>query len=211
MVCTGLYIFTVFTFLSHSAKTPSGIQSRLMGDGSDWTRAVLSWRCLQRDLMMRSDCTLSVALPGRKRKREEEEVKESGVEGSTCNGPNGAQKLGLEGERRELGPSKDHISSTEDSGRVNCVAGDKVEEDRIEGSRDRKTSTVSFRVSCRCSGALSRRFSPQVCTLEERRYLSHLFFLMENAYKNRCLVWKVSGYCVFFNEVIDEDLTLSCL
>eukprot|EP00063_Salmo_salar_P035605 XP_014010440.1 PREDICTED: THUMP domain-containing protein 2 [Salmo salar] len=145
----------------HTAKTPSGIQSRLMGDGSDWTRAVLSWRCLQRDLMMRSDCTLSVALPGRKRKREEEEVKESGVEGSTCNGPNGAQKLGLEGERRELGPSKDHISSTEDSGRVNCVAGDKVEEDRIEGSRDRKTSTVSFRVSCRCSGALSRRFSPQ--------------------------------------------------
>ncbi|CAB1343795.1 unnamed protein product [Coregonus sp. 'balchen'] len=146
---------------AHTVKTPSGIQSRLMGDGSDWTRAVLSWRRLQRDLMMRSNCTLSVSLPGRKRKREEEEEKESGVEGSTCNGPNGTQKLGLEGERKELGLSKDHISSTEDSGSGNCVAGDKVEEDRIEGSCDGKTSTVSFRVSCRCSGALSRRFSPQ--------------------------------------------------
>lgn len=120
---------------------------------------------------------------------------ESGVEGSTCNGPNGTQKLGLGGERRELGLSKDHISSTEDSVSVNCVAGDKDEENRIEGSRDRKTSTVSFRVNCRCSGALSRLFSPQVCTLEERRYLSHLCFLMElqpmkqNAYENRCLVW----------------------
>lgn len=64
-----LLSFTVFLFQSLSSTTASQIQLRLMGDGSDWTRAVLSWRRLQRALIMRSDCTARVVLPGRKRRR----------------------------------------------------------------------------------------------------------------------------------------------
>uniref|UniRef100_A0A3P8ZFE2 THUMP domain-containing protein n=1 Tax=Esox lucius TaxID=8010 RepID=A0A3P8ZFE2_ESOLU len=153
-----------------TAMTAPEIHSRLMGDGSDWTRAVLSWKQLQRELT-RSDQTASMVLAGRKRKRKEEE--EGAVEGSPPDKPNVTPKRALVGESQEIGLRKDHLSSTEDCESGNCVGGDTAEVDDIDCDRDgglqsdaggrfsHQAPPVSFRVSCRCSGALSRRFTPQ--------------------------------------------------
>ncbi|KAJ8013850.1 hypothetical protein DPEC_G00034090 [Dallia pectoralis] len=155
---------------AHSAMTAPQILSRLLGDGNDWTRAVLSWRRLQRELM-RSDNTASAVLAGRKRKWEEEE-EESGVEGSPCDKTNVMPNLALEGESQEVRLRNVHMTSTEARGCGNCV-GDAVEVDNIDSDHDvglqrdavdrssHQASLVTFRVSCRCSGAVSRRFTTQ--------------------------------------------------
>lgn len=87
------------------AKAASILQSRLLGDGSDWTGAVMTWSGLQRELAGRKPtartANVAVGPMGRKRKGEEEEnrvEKERGMErrgeeersGDTC-GESGTQ------------------------------------------------------------------------------------------------------------------------
>lgn len=97
---------------------------------------------------MRSGCTARVAQPGRKRRRKRVLLTKWNTEAGT-----------RWRQPRVWTEQGSHVITR--SG--NCITGDKVEEDIIEGSGGRKTSTVLFRVSCRYSGALSRHFSPQVC------------------------------------------------
>ncbi|XP_071389941.1 THUMP domain-containing protein 2 [Centroberyx affinis] len=73
------------TLPTHSgpAKAASVLQSRLLGDRSEWTSAVMTWSRLQRELAGRrtTACTPSTALgPTRKRTNREEEEEERGIE-----------------------------------------------------------------------------------------------------------------------------------
>ncbi|KAL0964552.1 hypothetical protein UPYG_G00325530 [Umbra pygmaea] len=146
--------------LGHSE---SQIKSRLVGDGNDWTAAVLSWRFLQREIMRR-DSPASMVLPGCKRKRMEEE---SSVDTPYFDKP---PTVGLDRSSQELA---DHMSSAEVCRSEKCFGGNKNEVNKVDTDCDEelqkdngdsfstRVSMVSFRVSCRCSGALSRRFSTQ--------------------------------------------------
>uniref|UniRef100_UPI003AAF6638 THUMP domain-containing protein 2 n=1 Tax=Centroberyx gerrardi TaxID=166262 RepID=UPI003AAF6638 len=73
------------TLPAHSgpAKAASVLQSRLLGDRSEWSSAVMTWSCLQRELAGRrtTACTPSTAAgPTRKRTNREEEEEERGIE-----------------------------------------------------------------------------------------------------------------------------------
>ncbi|XP_046885193.1 THUMP domain-containing protein 2 [Hypomesus transpacificus] len=149
----------------HTAKTASQIQRRLVGDGKDWRSAVETWRHLQRELS--SNCrTASTVEPRRKRKREEDENK--GEEGEPDNVPKRTQRQTPDAETK-LGMNDDWDCSGKDNVAGDCFEGETFGSDRenTSGKSCALTSDpatfdpVTFRVSCRCSGGLSRHFSSQ--------------------------------------------------
>lgn len=153
----------------NTAKTASQIQKRLVGDGKDWSSAVETWRHLQRELTSNNGVARTVE-PGRKRKREKDEEAEGKEENQKR-----AQNLLPDGESRRMGLCENHtVSSVEHGDRSTRSGSDSVEGETCGGDPDGTSESscpltpdsvtfdpVTFRVSCRCSGSLSRHFSSQ--------------------------------------------------
>ena len=132
-----------------------------------------TWRHLQRELS--SNCrTASTVEPRRKRKREEDENK--GEEGEPDNVPKRTQRQTPDAETK-LGMNDDWDCSGKDNVAGDCFEGETFGSDRenTSGKSCALTSDpatfdpVTFRVSCRCSGGLSRHFSSQVNTQKSVR------------------------------------------
>ncbi|AWP14534.1 putative THUMP domain-containing protein 2 [Scophthalmus maximus] len=130
-----------------TAKAASVLQSRLLGDGARWTSAVLTWSRLQRELAHR---------------------------GTTVNTSSAAQSV--VSKREEGRGSEEQTEEEEEEGRCNVETGKSAEGQREEeemktsGGEDKKlrikpgfasSVPVSFRISCKCTGALSRLLSTQ--------------------------------------------------
>ncbi|XP_076017926.1 U6 snRNA (guanine-N(2))-methyltransferase THUMPD2 [Genypterus blacodes] len=162
---------------SSSAKAAAVLQARLLGDRSQWTEAAVTWSRLQGELSSNRtahDVTCAdLGLP-RKRNREEEEecdgeAKESQRE--EC-GPDREEE---EGERlrdkrrkRESGRDepqaweqrKDH-EEEEELLSCDCATHEQEDEDDEPPPPPPPPVSPSFRINCKCTGALSRRFSTQ--------------------------------------------------
>ncbi|XP_068588003.1 THUMP domain-containing protein 2 [Cebidichthys violaceus] len=175
---------------SGPAKAASELQSRVLGDVSQWTGAAATWSRLQGEL---SDRRTTVRTPRREEGRGREEGRRQGDEegsGGTC----GVEAQRMTTKRRRDEEEKESSSADkrrtserqrgyeEDDGRQGMSAGrdhgvetddmteDKVEHAKPTAGRPQPSRTepdpsgpdrLSFRVSCKCTGSLSRYFSSQ--------------------------------------------------
>lgn len=134
------------------AKAASVLQSRLLGDKDQWISAAMTWRRLQRELERRRAAvnTSSTAL-GMTTKQEE--GSRSDVE-ERCNVES----------RRSGGQSRENGSGGLGGGEQSRAWT--LEKKRKRDDEEEKTIAaqdfVSFRISCKCTGSLSRYFSIQV-------------------------------------------------
>lgn len=141
-----------------SGKAKHVIQKKIIGDDRVWMDTLSTWQILQRDLNDNSSYK-SKTKNSQKRKWEEEDKKEHN------------KKMNLEGglvgspSQIDLERIPDHQESIElDSG----ICGDdgksslceKVSQEDV--SLNHKELSALFRVSCRCSGSVAKRFNAQV-------------------------------------------------
>nr|XP_015218120.1 PREDICTED: THUMP domain-containing protein 2 isoform X4 [Lepisosteus oculatus] len=142
-----------------SGKMTRVIQEKIIGELGDWQQGLSAWLSLQQ-AAKESRLGPAASRRSRKRKRDEETGKEEEEEEGDGSSP--AKKQDLQGSPEET-PLPAQVLDSAGSvlpGRADHVSeGPSCPADVISSS---KQPLVSFRVCCRCSGILARKFSPQV-------------------------------------------------
>ncbi|KAM6922918.1 THUMP domain-containing protein 2 isoform 1-T2 [Lycodopsis pacificus] len=169
---------------SGPAKAASELQSRVLGDISQWTAAAATWSRLQGELSGRR-------MTDHKPRREEGRGSEEGRQGETeqrdeessrgtCGVEAQRMKRKRDEEEKESSSAEERRISEKKRGSVgvqetsgSCREMDDMTEDKVEhvkptAGRPSRTEPdpsgpdrLSFRVSCKCTGSLSRYFSSQ--------------------------------------------------
>nr|XP_015218113.1 PREDICTED: THUMP domain-containing protein 2 isoform X1 [Lepisosteus oculatus]XP_015218114.1 PREDICTED: THUMP domain-containing protein 2 isoform X1 [Lepisosteus oculatus]XP_015218115.1 PREDICTED: THUMP domain-containing protein 2 isoform X1 [Lepisosteus oculatus]XP_015218116.1 PREDICTED: THUMP domain-containing protein 2 isoform X1 [Lepisosteus oculatus]XP_015218117.1 PREDICTED: THUMP domain-containing protein 2 isoform X1 [Lepisosteus oculatus] len=141
-----------------SGKMTRVIQEKIIGELGDWQQGLSAWLSLQQ-AAKESRLGPAASRRSRKRKRDEETGKEEEEEEGDGSSP--AKKQDLQGSPEET-PLPAQVLDSAGSvlpGRADHVSeGPSCPADVISSS---KQPLVSFRVCCRCSGILARKFSPQ--------------------------------------------------
>ncbi|KAL6102251.1 thumpd2 [Pungitius sinensis] len=132
------------------AKAASVLQSRVLGDVAQWTGAAVTWSRLQGELSARR-------ATGKEEEEEEggsEEGREEESSRRTC---------GVEAQR--LKRKRDEEEEEEEEQRPERKTGDTKDDHGTRPNRTKPEPSVlappTFRVSCKCTGPLTRYFSTQ--------------------------------------------------
>ncbi|XP_066552666.1 THUMP domain-containing protein 2 isoform X2 [Amia ocellicauda] len=131
------------------------IQDQIMGGHQAWADGLSAWLSFQKDLQ---DCSMkpSDAIKGQKKKRKVEEEEEEEMGGKSLYDRASLAQTPAETcyPGHETGSTEDEVSMV-----ANCI------EERTSCEADESTSSnqspVSFRVCCRCSGIIAKKFSTQ--------------------------------------------------
>ncbi|XP_011601405.1 THUMP domain-containing protein 2 [Takifugu rubripes] len=153
------------TAKTNPAKAASALQSRLLGDIEQWTSAVRTWTRLQREMVYRSyPVRLSKGSTredsvvqkrnepsgtGKKRKRDDD------VDEEKWTFPPQENTSGIRNRHNTLtDQSKDDAKKANTSGEASQIPM------RLSTTQ-LPSAPISFRINCKCSGSLSRCFTPQ--------------------------------------------------
>ncbi|TKS85879.1 THUMP domain-containing protein 2 [Collichthys lucidus] len=146
------------------AKAASVLQSKLLGDRNQWASAVMTWSRLQGELagrrMTTLDATSATLEVTRKKEEEERRSEEQQEEEEKCD----VESRKSAGEQREEERGNGRLRSGGQSA-VHALEKkrkrDDDEEEEEEIRQEPPSVPISFRISCKCTGSLSRYFSTQ--------------------------------------------------